>query len=122
MWGGRQVDPANLPSTGGPVVPPWMNKWTDLSLAHRDLCGLHQVAVSMCRVTHPQFEYLCVMQVLRHGALPDFYLVRDASDSDLLKRVVGDSLQGESVLWWAPKDADSIRAAIERLMRNDGLC
>ena len=73
LLGGRRVDPENLPSTGGPVVPPWMNIWTDMPMEIRDLSGLRQVAVSLHKVIHPEFENMCAMQVVRHGCLPDFF-------------------------------------------------
>ena len=37
-------------------------------------------------------------------------------------RVVGGVFKGESVLWWAPRDADAIRFAIESFMQGEGLC
>ena len=122
LLGGRRVDPENLPSTGGPVVPPWMNIWTDMPMEIRDLSGLRQVAVSLHKVVHPEFENMCAMQVVRHGCLPDFFLVVDAARPDDLRKVAAGAFRGESVIWWAPRNADGVRYAVQTFMSDPGEC
>ena len=102
LLGGRRVDPKKPPSTGGPVVPPWMNIWTEMPEEIRDLSGLRQVAVSLHKVVHPEHKNMCAMQVVRHGCLPDFFLVVDAARPDDLRKVAAGAFRGESVIWWAP--------------------